>query len=70
MVAVDDCIIAVNTVPEAKAFNGVPVKRIKALRSVCPAKATTLLESNIMPTKNKPTPPINGKITSNIDKIP
>src|SRR5699024_8993085 len=66
VVEVDDCIMAVKTAPEPKARQGVPVKRTSPLFNDCPAKATSPRDNSIIPIKNRPTPPISGKSTSNI----
>ncbi len=60
VVALEDCTRAVIPAPDSSALNGPPVKLVSQRRSESPAAAFKPSVSRIMPSRNRPNPPINA----------
>jgi len=58
VVALDDCNMAVVAAPVIAPDNGLRVKRIKTDRMAPPANARSPSVMTIMPSRNRPSPPI------------
>ncbi|OPZ74361.1 MAG: hypothetical protein BWY82_00740 [Verrucomicrobia bacterium ADurb.Bin474] len=69
VVALDDCTINVTTHPDKNAFSGLPVNFTNARRNASPANDFSPSVSNTIPSKNKPTPPVNLNKSAVISQI-